>query len=184
MNAAKPFTVALATPDDVFGMQEVFYHGWLATYPNAEYGITVDDVEDKFRDRYAEEVLARRRGHITNPPVGETAIVAKHGETVVGVCFVLQDADTNRIRAIYVLPEYHGRGIGTAMCEYAQQYFDPEKPTLVDVAVYNTNAIRFYEKLGFQDTGKRMREARFAMKSGAVIPDMEMRRAADLKSIS
>jgi ribosomal protein S18 acetylase RimI-like enzyme len=48
----------------------------------------------------------------------------------------------------------------------------------VEVATYNANAIRFYEGLGFVDTGKRMSDPKFTMKSGAIIPEMEMRREA------
>ena len=52
--------------------------------------------------------------------------------------------DRNQLYAIYVLPEYHGRGIGTAMWQAAQQYLNSNKHTLVEVAIYNTTAIKFY----------------------------------------
>jgi hypothetical protein len=49
---------------------------------------------------------------------------------------------------------------------------------VVEVATYNTNAIKFYERLGFVDTGKRISDPKLMMKSGAIIPVMEMRREA------
>lgn len=174
--ATAQVSIAPETPDDVRGMQEVFYRAWLATYPNAEQGITVDDIEDRYKDRYSEEKLAKRREQASNPPAGETTLIAREDDKVVGVCRVMKQADRNQLYSIYVLPEYYGHGIGTAMWKAAQQYLDPAKHTIVEVATYNANAIKFYEGLGFVDTGKRMKDPKFTMKSGAIIPEMEMRR--------
>lgn len=170
--------ITIATPADVEGMQEVFYRGWLATYPNVEHGITVDDIEDRYKDRLSSEKLAQRREQAANPLEGQTTLVAKKGGKVVGLCRVSKHSDRNQLYAIYILPEYHGQGIGTAMWNAAEQYLDPAKHTVVEVATYNAKAIKFYEGLGFVDTGKRMSDPKFAMKSGAVIPEMEMRREA------
>jgi ribosomal protein S18 acetylase RimI-like enzyme len=178
VNNVTPLTIAPVAPDDIVGMQDVFYRGWLATYPNAEHGITVDDIEDRYKDRLSEEKLRTRRGQIANPPEGKTTLIARKGGKVVGVCRVTKHADRNQLYAIYVLPKYHGQGIGTAMWNAAQQYLDPAKHTIVEVATYNANAIKFYEGLGFVDTGKRMSNPKFTMKSGAIIPEMEMRREA------
>ena len=35
--------------------------------------------------------------------------------------------------------------------------------------------IEFYEKLGFEDTGKRWTDEKFTMASGATFPEMELR---------
>lgn len=172
------FQIAVASPDDVRGMQEVFYRTWLATYPNKEYGITEDDIEDRYKDRLSEEKLAQRREQLAHPPEGQTTLVAKTDSLVVGVCRVMKHPDRNQLYAIYVLPEYHGQGIGTSMWTEAQKHFDLTKPTIVQVAIYNTNAIKFYERLGFVDTGKRFTDPKFTMKSGSVIPEMEMIRQA------
>ncbi len=170
--------VVVASPDDVRGMQEVFYRTWLATYPNKEHGITEDDIEDRYKDRLSEEKLAQRREQIAHPPEGQTTLVARTDDLVVGVCRVMKHSDRNQLYTIYVLPEYHGQGIGSAMWTEAQKYLDSTKPTIVQVATYNTNAIKFYERLGFVDTGKRFSDQKFIMKSGAVIPEMEMIRQA------
>ena len=169
-------SIAVAVPDDVWSMQDVFYRGWLATYPNAEIGLTVDDVEDWYKDRYDEEKLQKRREQIANPIDGQTTLVAKDDDKVVGVCRVTKSPDHNQLYAIYVLPEYHRRGIGTAMWDRVQQHLDPTKHTIVEVATYNTKAIDFYEGLGFLDTGERKSDPKFTMKSGATIPEMVMRR--------
>lgn len=168
--------IAPATPDDVWDMQDVFYYGWLATYPNAEHGITVDDIEHRYQDRHSEETLAKRRERIAHPPEGEVMLVARDGDTMVGLCRVIKHHDRNQLQAIYVLPEYHGRGIGTALWKAAQACLDPTKHCIVEVVTYNAKAIKFYESLGFTDTGKRFIEQRLTLKSGATLPEMEMRR--------
>jgi len=171
-------TIARATPEDVIGIQDVAYQGWLATYPNAEHGITVEDIEDRYKDRHAKERIAQRREQIANPPEGQAILIAKEGDRIVGFCLAAKHPDRNQLYAIYVLPQYHGRGIGTAMWQEAQRHLDSSKHTIVEVAIYNAQAIQFYGGLGFADTGKRMSNAKFKMKSGAVIPEMEMRREA------
>jgi len=159
---------------DAQGIQEVLYRTWLATYPNEEFGITVDDIEDRFNDRKWEEALAKRKKYISDPPIGDTMFVAKEVHRIVGLCRVIRHEDKNELIAIYVLPEYQGRGIGKLLWQQAKSFFDSGKNIIVQVATYNKNAIRFYEKMGFSDTGKRWSDEKFRMKSGAVLPLMEM----------
>lgn len=80
----------------------------------------------------------------------------------------------NIIITIYLLPEYFGKGIGTKLWKQAQKVFDPNKDIYVEVVTYNKRAIEFYKKLGFVDTGKRLVDERFKMKSGSIFPEMEM----------
>ena len=169
----KKIEVQKPTVEDVRGIQEVFYKTWLATYPNEEAGITREDIEEKFKDTFSEEVLARRAEKIKNPPAGHSFFVAKDGQTVVGLCNVINDETRNKLSTLYVLPEYQGKGIGSSLWKQARSSFDPKRDITVEVATYNANAIAFYKKLGFEDTGKRFDDA-LVMKSGAVIPEMEM----------
>lgn len=166
--------ISVATPEDVRGMQEVFYKTWLATYPNEEAGITVDDIEDRYKDAFTDEALSKRAERIANPPEGESLFFAKDGDKVIGLCRIVKSDQCNRLQAIYVLPEYQGRGIGRRLWEEAQKVFDADKDIVVDVATYNKNAIDFYKKLGFEETGKRWEDEKFKMKSGAKIPEMEL----------
>ena len=56
----------------------------------------------------------------------------------------------------------------------ARNFFDPAKDTTVELVSYNVNAINFYTKLGFRDTGERFSRENFRMKSGNSMPEMEM----------
>lgn len=166
--------IELAKPEDVRGMQEVFYRTWLATYPNKELGITVDDIEDRYKDAFTDEVLKTRAERIKDPTPGHTLFFAKDGVNVVGLCRMIETENENRLQALYVLPEYQGRGIGMMLWNAAQQVFNPNKDIYVSVATYNKNAISFYERLGFVDTGKRWTDEKYKMKNGSMIPEMDM----------
>lgn len=76
------------------------------------------------------------------------------------------------------MPEFQNKGIGTMLWSKAMEFLDPQKDTVVQVADYTQNAINFYTKLGFVDTGKRTPQESGRFKSGAIITDMEMVRKA------
>lgn len=170
----KEIKISIAVPDDLMGIQEVFNKTWLDTYPNEELGISLHDIEDRLKDSFTEKALSKRREQITNPPKGHSLFIAKEGEKTVGVCNAVKSDEHNRIQAIYVLPKYQGRGIGMMLWNEALKFFDPNKDILVALATYNKKAIKFYKKLGFVDTGKRFTEEWTKMKSGSIIPEMEM----------
>ena len=170
-----------AKPEHVEGMQEVFYRTWLDTYPNAEAGITVEDVEERFKGKNSEERLTKRRADILNHEPNKKYFVALDGQKVAGLCRVEKDEKENRLNAIYVLPGYQGQGIGMMLWNEIRSFFDPEKDIHLSVVEYNQKAINFYSRLGFLDTGRRHTDEWMRMSSGAIIPETEMRRKADTR---
>ena len=140
-----------ATPGDERGIEEVYYTTWLATYPNKKYGVTVADVEHYCQREFSEGGLAERQAEIANMPKHRNLLVAKVGGRIVGVCLVVKHPYVNQLQTIYVLPEYQHQGVGTQLWNEAEKFLDPEKETIVHVAVYNQQAIAFYKKLGFQE---------------------------------
>ncbi len=163
---------------DVPGIQQVVYRAWLATFPNDEYGITKDDIEDRFKDEFTDEARAKRWENIQRESNGRM-FLAKVAAEVVGVMVVARLPEGNSLRYVYILHEFQGQGIGRRLWDEARRYLDPKKSSFVQVATYNTGAINFYKKLGFRDNGRRFEEERFRMKSGANMPHMEMERASD-----
>jgi len=165
--------IAEATPEDAKGIQEVFYETWLDTYPNEEIGISAEDIKEKNKNGLTEEEIRRRAEKLEFPPDGQYFLVAKDNLRVVALCSI-ETLDKNQLQAIYVLPEYQGKGIGHLLWDEARKKFDPDKDIFVNVATYNKKTISFYEKLGFEDTGKRYSDEQYKMKSGAIIPTMDM----------
>ena len=174
MNAEDSIMIELARPQDAEEIQLVFYRTWLHTYPNAEIGVTSQDIEDRFKDKLTAEGVEKYKDRIKKQPDDQRMLVAKLNNKIVGACVLVRHTNNNELRAIYVLPEFQGKGVGMALWQQSLAFFDKEKDIVLEVATYNTKAIDFYTKLGFKDTGKRFRNERFRMKSGVVIPEMEM----------
>ena len=170
--------ISLAQPGDERAITDVMYKSWLFAYPNKDRGITEDDIHHRWGSAFSEEGLAKRRAEFEHPSEKERVFVAKEHGKIIGMCRAIKDETGNRVQAIYVDPTVRGKGTGRAPWEAAQKFFDPHKDTYVDVVDYNKQAIGFYEKLGFRDTGRRKQEERFRMKSGAIFTEMEMVRKA------
>ena len=163
-----------ASPENAEEIGEVFYKTWLDTYPNSDHHITIEDIEDRFKNRASEDSVTKRKESILKPKNGETLLVAKKDGKVVGVCRIFIHTDNNELQAIYVLPEYQRLGLGVKFWEEAKKIFDPTKEVIVNTASYNTKAIKFYKKIGFIETGKSFSNERFKMKSGSIIPEIEL----------
>jgi ribosomal protein S18 acetylase RimI-like enzyme len=166
--------IANPIPEDARGITTVLYKAWLATYPNDALGITIEDIEDRYKYSFSEENIKKSEEGLRNIPSNQKKVIAKDGDTVVGVATIIKNDTNNQLRMIYVLPQYQGKGVGTMLWNAVKDFTDPSKNTIVQVADYNQQAIKFYEKLGFIDTGKRWKDERWKMRSGAYMPEMEM----------
>ena len=163
-----------AKPEDAEEINNVYYKTWLDTYPNEEIGITVEDIEDSFKDSFSKEYLDQVREKIMETTGKAMRLVAKKDDLIVGVATMARNEDNNQLRTIYVLPEFQGQGVGKKLWTEAKKFCDPTKDIIVNVAVYSQKTIEFYKNIGFEDTGKRFTDEQFKTKSGAVIPEMEM----------
>jgi ribosomal protein S18 acetylase RimI-like enzyme len=161
------------TKEDIREIEQVLYKAWLNTYPNEELNITVDDIKYRFKDNFTEEALTKRWKKMVSDQTTRV-LVAKDNGRVIGFIKTVVNPEKNQLQAIYLLSEYQGKGIGNLLWEEGKKILDPKKNTIVHVVTYNKAAIRFYEKLGFKDTGKRWTDERFTMRNGAVMPEMEM----------
>jgi GNAT superfamily N-acetyltransferase len=162
------------TVEDVEAVQEVFRVTWIDTYPNEEAGVSREDVEDFVAKRVTPEFIQRLKEYIPKYGPKENCFVAKVDGKVVGFCYAKVLEDRNYLQAIYVLPEFQGKGVGYSLWERVKEFFDPSKDVYLELATYNDKAKAFYERLGFVDTGRRMTYEWTKMKSGGNIPQMEM----------
>lgn len=167
--------VLKTTKSDARGIQDVYYKTFLQIYPNKKLGIINEDIEKFFENAVTAESLKSREDQIEKPDNNMQFLVAKDGKNVIGLCVAFIKGDFNKLQSIYVLPEYQGKGIGKLFWNEALKFFDKNKDIFVHVAIYNEQAIKFYEILGFMDTGKRFTEERHRMPvSGVLIPEIEM----------
>lgn len=166
--------IRCAKPEDVMGMHEVFLAGWLTTYPNEEYGITVEDIRYKYEQALLPEKLAARKLRLAEPKDQELVLVCELDGRIIGVCIGARESQYNQLQAIYVLSEFQGKGFGRLMFNEVVSVFDKNKKTIVHVASYNEKAIGFYQKLGFVSTGKIFRDDKHKLRNGSIIPELEL----------
>ena len=139
-----------------------------------EQGISIEDIKDKLKDYLNFDSIEKRKKYLENIPENESMFIAKENNQVVGVCKIVRSDEENRLKSIYILKNFQGKGIGSKLWNQAKLTFDENKPVYVALADYNEQAKKFYEKLGFVDTGKRWIEEKTRMKSGSVITEMDM----------
>lgn len=165
-----------SVPDDVYGIRKVQKVTWLKTYPNSEEGITVEDIEKKFRiDETSEgkKRFEKKKNRYEDRNIG--IWVAEEEEKIIGFCMAMRKGKYNRVGAIYVLPAYQGKGLGRLLIEKAFGWLGNKKNILVNVARYNKQAIDFYKKFGFIETGKGgALDDAAKLPSGKLIPEIEL----------
>ena len=164
-----------AVPTDAKYINDIFYKTWLDTYINKEHNITESDIKEFFKDINTPERLQSRINNIINLPEHSKLFISELDNKVVGVCQITTREDFNQLQLIYILPEYQNKGIGSRLWSECLKHFNPNIKTIVQSAIYNKKAIKFYEKLGFVDNGKRFTEERHRMPiTKSLIPEMEM----------
>ena len=84
-------------------------------------------------------------GRIQTPPPGQSAIRPLY---------------TSEILALYILPDYWRKGVGTALLKFAAKELKPMKHTSMCLWVLDKNkrACDFYEKMGAKRIGKQFVE--------------------------
>lgn len=155
-------------------INDLYLKTWLHTYPNKEKNITEEQIKIYFDKKNTPENINKRVEFLKNIPENFKYIIAKDENVIVGVCTAKIHDDINELISIYVDPEYQGKGIGKKFWGMLQSFFDPKKDIKVNVVDYNINAIKFYERLGFRDTGKRLSDNRFAFENKEKFTEMEM----------
>ncbi|MEO5949609.1 MAG: GNAT family N-acetyltransferase [Candidatus Saccharimonas sp.] len=169
--------VERAIPTDAEGIFEVQRCTWLATYPNADAGITEEDIrvrlEGKNGELIPQKVERCRNGIEATNNERATFVVHDNGRVVGFVAPVIRDGQ-RRIGAIYVLPEAQGRGIGRELLERAIEWHGRDEDIFLHVASYNQSAIEFYKKNGFEVTGAEIKDEIAKLNNYTEIPQIEM----------
>lgn len=94
--------------------------------------------------------------------IGEYQRVLMDGDLAGYVHFHL-DGERMELDDLYILPEYRGRGIGTAVVEKCCA--ETEKPVYLYVFRRNEGAVRLYRRLGFEIV-QEVGSSRYIMQRG------------------
>jgi len=146
-----------AVPNDAETICDIRDRAWLKAYPNAELGVTEDDIRVNAQGR-AGEFLPRRIAYLKerftkDAGTSLTTFVARANGKVLGYVDPHIDEQNRRsISAIYVAPEAQGMGIGGKLMRQTLDLFGRDKDIFLEVVSYNQNAIDFYKRFGFEQT--------------------------------
>lgn len=138
-----------ALPEDFQEIAFVHYKAWLETY----HGLLPKSFLDK--RSLESSITIFKNNHCAN------TVVAIADDKVVGFCCwgSLREnsfqENLGEIQGIYLLDAYQKNKIGRKMIEFALEQLVTEKYSKVGLWVLNTNenAINFYKKMVFSDTG-------------------------------
>ncbi len=135
----------METDAEIRGKAFVHWKCWQETYP----GLVSQEYLSKLTLEKCEEKAFLWRDNI---------LVAKEGERVIG--FVgfgdhgPEEPDMGEVFALYVLPEYHGTGVGRQLMDAALEKLASYPHICLWLVKGNARALRFYEKCGFHLTGE------------------------------
>ncbi|MBI4032629.1 GNAT family N-acetyltransferase [Candidatus Berkelbacteria bacterium] len=149
-----PIIVEVARPEDAEEMVHVHNQSWLETYPNEEHGISEEDIRHRLAAKAEGKVERYRKMIETQRDSDHAAFVARQNGTTVGIALPYVEGDgRRRLGALYVLKRAHGTGAGSQLLGRALQWHG-NNDVYLQVTSYNERAKRFYEKHGFEFTGK------------------------------
>ncbi len=152
-----------ATVEDVDSICDLHLRSWQAFYR----GLIPDGVLDDFAATQ-DERRERRRLQIASDGSTVTTWVAMHRSRIVGFALTnpSRDADatpgTGEVSALYVLPEFAGRGAGRSLLARAVHDLAEQGFTRASLWVLDSNARarRFYEIAGWRADGAAKTEVR------------------------
>lgn len=164
-----------AIQDDVEGIREIQKLGWMTTYPNKSYGISIKDIEEKFNlpEKELQEYYRKRKQSINNNPDVIHTWVAKKEKDIIGFCIASKEKE-HRILAIYIHPEFQRKGIGKQLMKEALIWLGNRNNIFVNCAIYNHKAVGFYESFGFTKSGNNPKSEVPDLPSGKSIPEIEL----------
>ena len=136
------FLVRNMQEGDIKQVQDVAGKTWNFTYE----GIIPLDVQENFlSSAYNDDRMQQRMDR-------SVILVATISEKVVGFANFsrVNEVGIVGLAAIYIYPEYQGKGIGSALLQQGIKELDGVKEIFVDVEKDNLSGIRFYEAKTFE----------------------------------
>lgn len=144
-----------AQTDDAEAIWPVYVEGRLDAQPNAEIGLTHDDMQQYLCGARGEKVQAginEWRGRIALPSDAHQVFVAREQEegTIIGVAEGDVDRHGDRwLHKLYVAKDKRNKGIGGLLIQNVIDWHQDERVKL-KVASYNKSAEELYKRHGFE----------------------------------
>jgi ribosomal protein S18 acetylase RimI-like enzyme len=136
------FTIRKMKTEDIPDVQKVAIASWKSTYE----GIIPAEIQKRFlRTAYREAMMKKRLDR-------SFLFVAEADGKIVGFADYLpvKPDGTAELSAIYLYPEYQGKGLGTALLMEGIKNLENVKAISADVEKENKMGVAFYQDKGFQ----------------------------------
>lgn len=136
------YIVRKMNENDIADVQQVAKTSWNHTYQ----GIIPEAIQEGFlNSAYSSDMLSRRL-NVSSLYVVEAA------DQIVGFANFskVKEAGDVELGAIYLLPEYQGYGLGTALLKEGIANVDSAKKVYINVERENDSGVRFYDAKGFK----------------------------------
>lgn len=167
--------------EDVEPFFDVVAQSWLSAYPSQELGVTKQMIIDYHYTPDGEPIperLERVRERVVTAGETHQPFLARLGGQVVGVTSPrINEDQTRRVGLLYVIKKFQGSGIGRQLLDTALDWHGDHN-VRIQVAEHTHQAIRFYEKNGFNLTKKNFEEQPIVFENGIKIPMLSMIRKA------
>jgi RimJ/RimL family protein N-acetyltransferase len=153
-------------PEDIKGISEVLSAAWKV----AHHSVSHEEIDKMFT--LTDEDISEWTDIYNNPGENRLFITAKLDSKPIGfIAANKQDSNIGQIKAIYILPEFHGKGIGTRLMHVALYWLRECKEIFLDCASYNSKAISFYKRFDF---GNQKEIEPYITKLGSKIPQSRL----------
>lgn len=147
--------VRTALPQDAAGIATVHVRTWQSAYK--------EQIPDAYLSSMSvEKSTDRWKTQLENPQPNSYPLVAERDHQILGWCTAGKsrdedaDAETGEIYGIYVLPDYHGHGVGSKLIEKGLDLLkkDGYKKATLWVLDTNRQTRHWYEHKGWRIEGK------------------------------
>jgi ribosomal protein S18 acetylase RimI-like enzyme len=147
----KSIEITKAISENAEELNELIYQSSIGMYQMSGYGSI--EIDAHFGSRHSVERLEKTKEMIRDLSGNEQYVVAKSDSVIVGLCYVEKESDQNSMHAMYVLPSFQGMGIAKLLWSSVKEWLS-DKDTYLNVLDMNVPAIKFYQGIGFEFTGK------------------------------
>jgi ribosomal protein S18 acetylase RimI-like enzyme len=117
------------------------------------YGVKKTTLGDYVRQVWGWDEEGQRRMHQRRFASQDFQVIVAAGVDA-GILAISHEPDCLRINQLFVLPEYQGKGVGTACMRLVLEDATGRRlPVRLQVLKVNQRPIGFYRRLGFHDAG-------------------------------
>lgn len=140
-----PISFTPLKPADIDTLLPLAHRIWHAHYPGI---ITIEQIDYMLARGYTREVILDETEH-----QGISWIIIRDGGSMIGFISVGPYGDgIMKLHKLYLLPEYHGRGIGARALKECEQLAQQQNAAVLVLNVnrHNQKAITAYQRAGWQ----------------------------------